>query len=250
MRRINAYDLKSFYNTPKGRIVRRIINQRVQNLWPEITHGTLIGYGYAIPYLSHYTTQADESFAVMPTQLGVLDWPAHEENRTCLFSEQALPFETNSIDYMIIAHAVEFLDNPEEAFAEIWRVLKSSGRILMIIPNRAGFWARADWGPFCQGSPYSARQVESFLTDNLFVHEHTSQALFVPPFDSTVFFKTARYFEMLGPYVYPALGGVHIIEASKQIYAGTGRTARSQQARKTGRTPVNIKPVPNPNKQV
>ncbi|MCI5059526.1 MAG: class I SAM-dependent methyltransferase [Alphaproteobacteria bacterium] len=247
MRSLNAYDLKSFYNTSKGRIIRRIINQKIESLWPEINNTTLMGYGYPIPYLSSYKQSAQQLFTGMPTQLGVLDWPHDEKNKTCLFSESSLPFETNSIDYMLMAHALEFLDHPEDSFAEIWRVLKSTGRLIIIVPNRMGFWARADWGPFCQGSPYSARQVESFLTDNLFVHEHTSQALFVPPFESSVFFKTARYFEAVGPYLYPALGGVHVIESSKQIYAGTGRGVKSRSSReKTNQAPVRIKPVPNP----
>ena len=110
-----------------------------------------------------------------------------------------------------------------------------------------GLWSRADWCPLGQGQPYSARQVETFLKDNLFVHERTCQALFSPAFRNTFWLRSAPIFERIGKYLYPALGGVHIIEASKQIYAtkpkGTLAPVTSAERVKKALSP---KPVPSP----
>ena len=124
-------------------------------------------------------------------------------------------------------HALEFMPDITPAFEEIWRVLKSNGRLLLIVPNRMGLWARADWSPFGQGTPYSSTQLERSLMDHLFVHEHTAHGLFVPPFRRDFLLRAAGGFEQAGRMLCPAMGGVHMIEASKQLYAGTGKTARA-----------------------
>ena len=109
------------------------------------------------------------------------------------------------------------------ALEEFWRVLKSNGRLLLVVPNRMGLWARAHWTPFGHGMPYSAGQVEEFLRENLFIIERTERALFVPPFKSQTLLRTAGLWEKVGKTICPAMGGMIFVEASKQIYASTGK---------------------------
>ncbi len=243
MRPLSAYDLKSFYNAFSGRVIRKILRMHIGGLWPETKNLNVMGYGYALPYLRPYMDESQTIYNVMPAQLGVHEWPPNEPNLVCLSEENALPLPTNSVDRIIMVHGLEFLDFPESSFEELWRVLKSSGRIVLVVPNRMGLWARADWNPFGQGKPYSARQVETFLKDNLFVHEQTSYALFSPPFQNNLLLRAAHIFEKMGRYLYPALGGVTIIEASKQLYAGKGKAVTSKVP-KTLKKAVSTKPVP------
>lgn len=249
MRQLNAYDLKVFYNGAKGRIIRNLIRQKIIEFWPVVKGQSVMGYGYAMPYLRPYIENASRIFNMMPAQLGMHDWPVDGKNLVCSHIEDALPLETNSVDFVVMIHGLEFLDTPEDTFEEIWRVLKSTGRLLVIVPNRVGLWASADWSPFGQGQPYSARQVEHFLSDNLFVHEKTSHALFSPPFENTFLLRAANFFEAIGPYLYPAFGGVHVIEASKQLYAGKGKTARTT-SRVPVKKPVSAKPVATPRQEL
>jgi SAM-dependent methyltransferase len=242
MRSLTAYDLKSFYNGFSGRVIRKIIREKILTLWPETKNISVMGYGYALPYLRPYMNDSSALYNMMPAQLNVHNWPPEGENSVCLSDESTLPLATNSVDRVIMVHGLEFLDFPEESFEELWRVLKSSGRILIVVPNRMGFWARADWNPFGQGKPYSARQVESFLKDNLFVHERTTYALFSPPFQNNLLLRTAHIFEKIGSYLYPALGGVTVIEASKQLYAGKGTAVRAKSSYGLKKA-INSKPV-------
>lgn len=247
MRSITAYELKRFYYGMKGRVVRRLVQDKILELWPSdsTSKQSVVGYGYALPFLRPYIKDSSRVVNMMPAQLGVHNWPTEENNLVCLNAEQWLPLETNSVDRVLMVHSLEFLDYPEETFEEIWRVLKSTGRLLIVVPNRMGLWARADWSPFGQGKPYSAWQVENFLGDNLFVHERTSHAVFTPPFKNNLFLRAANIFETIGPYLYPALGGVNIIEASKQIYAGTGKGVRIN-SRDRVKKAVSVKPIPTP----
>jgi len=247
MRLPDAYDLKYFYNTVRGRIVRRIIREKILAIWPDISKQTLCGFGYAMPYLKPFLDKDMVTANIMPAQLGVHNWPADEKNLVCFAQENLIPLETNSVDRIIMIHALEFLDTPEETFAEIWRVLKSTGRIIVIVPNRMGLWARIDSSPFGQGQPYSARQVEFFLKENLYVHERTEYALFTPPFNKSLPMQLANLFEKVGAILFPALGGVHMIEASKQIYAGKGKGSPVKVSSKIKQSiPKASKPVATP----
>jgi hypothetical protein len=112
------------------------------------------------------------------------------------------------------------------AFEELWRVLKSNGRILIIVPNRMGLWCRADWTPFGHGRPYSAAQVNNFLREHLFVPERTEKGVFIPPFENNFLLRSAGWWEALGEKICPGMGGVIFVEASKQVYAGIMQPSR------------------------
>jgi len=125
MRLPDVYDLKYFYNDARGRIVRGIIRKKILGIWPDISKLNLMGYGYALPYLKPFLNDTNRVFNMMPAQLGVHNWPADSQNLVCFSQENLLPLETNSVDRIVMIHALEFLDTPEDSFAEIWRVLKS-----------------------------------------------------------------------------------------------------------------------------
>jgi SAM-dependent methyltransferase len=243
----SAYDLKNFYNTLGGRIVRKVLRERILEFWPDqqVKDLRVLGLGYTTPYLRPYMPYAERIVGVMPPGQGAHHWPPDGKNLVCLGSEVDLPLETNSVDRILMVHALEFSGFYQPLFEELWRVLKSNGRLLMIVPNRMGLWARADWSPFGQGTPFSARQVEDFLRDNLFTHERTEKALFVPPFRRDLFLRSASYLEKTGRLLLPALGGVHIVEASKQLYAGTGKLARATSRKGARNVPVLVQPVGN-----
>lgn len=223
----SAYHLRDFYRTLGGRIVRRLVREEITRLWPEANGLRLLGGGYAVPYLSPYTEGAERIAAVMYTGQGIHYWPEDGGNLATLAHETDLPFETNSVDRILLIHSLEFTGFLTPAFEELWRVLKSNGRILVVVPNRMGLWARADWTPFGRGTPYSAGQVEDFLQDNRFVTERTERALFVPPFKNQTLLRSAALWEKIGRVICPAMGGLVFVEASKQIYGGTGKLARA-----------------------
>ena len=133
---ITVNDLKTFYSDLGGRIVRKIIRRHILDFWPECKGLRLMGLGYAGPYLKPYIEEAERVFAVMPQSMSVHHWPIGERNLACLSNEAELPIETNSIDRIIVIHSLEFSDSIQETYNEIWRVLKSTGRLLVIVPNR------------------------------------------------------------------------------------------------------------------
>lgn len=220
----SVYDFKGFYNMKIGRVARRIMQTRIQEFWPDMKDMRVMGYGYAIPYLAGMSAQAERVFSVMPAGQGAHIWPqtAEEKNLVCVAEEVELPLESNSVDRILLMHSLEFSEMLQPHLQEISRVLKANGKILAIVPNRGGLWAQADWTPFGRGTPYSAGQIAYYLTDNGFVHERTEGALYMPPVKSSLIFKSAGIIERFGQRFMPFGAGVHMVEATKQIYARVG----------------------------
>ena len=104
----NAYGLRDFYKTFCGRIVRRVIIDALKNIWPSCHDFRILGAGYALPYLKSFDQNPERIICVMFKDAGVHHWPADQENLTCLADETDLPFETNSIDRIVLIHSLEF----------------------------------------------------------------------------------------------------------------------------------------------
>jgi len=221
-----AHDLKSFYASRAGRMVRRLIFNHIKAMWPDTKGLRIAAYGYGAPYLRPLMEQAERAVVLMPAVGGAHAWPeqADENNLACLVDENEWPLETESVDRILIVHGLEQAQTPDLLLQECWRVLKSNGRLVMVVPNRIGFWARSDWTPFGRGTPYTISQITQHLRNSLFVHERTEKALFLPAFRSFLVLRTAYIFESIGRAVFPGLAGVYVIEASKQIYAGASRS--------------------------
>ena len=242
----SVYDLKTFYNTPIGQTVQRILLSRIKSFWPDTRAMRIMGCGYAAPYLEPFSETAERVIAMMPSGQGADHWPVGHKNLVFLSDEGHLPIENSSIDRIILIHNLECCEDLQETLREIWRVLKANGRLLVVVPNRTGFWARADWSPFGQGSPFSLTQICFYLRDNLFVQERAESALFMPPLRWTFILRSSRLFERFGRSFLPIMSGVHIIEASKQIYAGVDKKGSGSAVFAKTREILAGKPVPVP----
>jgi hypothetical protein len=104
---------------------------------------------------------------------------------------------------------------------EVWRVLADGGRLLVVVPNRRGIWARLDRTPFGTGHPNTPSQMNRLLRDTLFTPIRSEAALFVPPTHSRMVMASAPAWEGVGARWFPAVAGVLLVEAGKQIYAAT-----------------------------
>ncbi|MBX2834092.1 MAG: class I SAM-dependent methyltransferase [Micavibrio sp.] len=215
----DIYDLKAFYTSKVGRVVRRVMQERIRRFWPDMKGYRLLGGGYAVPYLRSYKAESERTLVMMTPDQGCTHWPHDEKNCVFLSNSAQLPIETNSVDRVILMHDLEYSSTPANDLDEIWRVLKSNGRALIIVPNRTGFWSHADWTPFGHGTPFSMTQICRALQKHRFVVERSEEALFLPPIKFTPILKSAGIFERLGPKIAPFTAGVHMVEVAKQLYA-------------------------------
>lgn len=107
-----------------------------------------------------------------------MNWPAGELSSTALVFDEELPLPDSSIDRVLMVHALEFAENPRETLKELWRVLAPGGRLVIVVPNRRGVWARMEHTPFGSGRPYSRGQLTALLRETNFTPGASAEALF------------------------------------------------------------------------
>jgi SAM-dependent methyltransferase len=217
----DAVDLRDFYASSLGRVARRMIGRRIRMLWPDVRGSSILGLGYAAPFLGVFRAEAERVVALMPAAQGVLHWPVDAPGLTALADEAALPLADQSIDRALLVHALECGDQTRPMMREIWRVLADGGRLIVVVPNRRGLWARFERTPFGHGRPYSQHQLSRGLRDALFTPYQSATALYVPPIRSRMLLSSAGAWEEIGQRWFTSFAGVVLFEASKQIFAGT-----------------------------
>jgi len=227
----DVVDLRDFYTTRLGQVGRRMIRRRIRLIWPNIGGMRLLGLGYAVPYLRVFRDEAERVVAMMPSSQGVLPWPPEGPNAVALADEGELPLQDYSIDRVLLVHGLEYSEQVRPLLKEIWRVMAGGGRLLVVVPNRRGIWARIDGTPFGQGHPYTPTQLSRLLREALFTPEVVSAALFVPPTGSRMMLRSAQAIERVGERWFTTFAGVSIIEATKQIYAKPAARRREQRQR-------------------
>lgn len=219
-------DLRRFYyQRALGRVVQRVLRDRLTERWnPDSCTGmSIAGYGFAAPMLRPYLTTARRVTALMPGPQGVMAWPAGMANHSVLCDETAWPIETGSIDRLVLLHGLETSDHPGALLAEAWRVLGPGGRMIAMVPNRAGLWAASDRTPFGRGRSYTAGQLEAQTRAAGFVTEWHSSAVYIPPSDRRFWLGSAQMWEKTGARISRMLiAGVVLIELSKQTRAPVG----------------------------
>jgi len=215
---IDVIDLRSFYSSSLGEVARRVVHKIVRQRFANCTGYSILGVGYATPYLEVFREEAVRVLAFMPAEQGVVNWPASGLSSSALIETNALPLPNSCIDRALVIHALEITEHPRDLLAEIWRILTPGGRVVVVVPGRSGLWARLDRTPFGHGQPYSRGQLAELLRECLFSPTHWSEALYVPPFQRRTWLHAAAFVEEIGVGLSLPCGGVLVVEASKLLY--------------------------------
>lgn len=215
----DVVNLRDFYLSPLGQVARRLLRARLHEIWPDCRGERILALGHGTPFLRPLLPQAASVIAMMPAAQGVVYWPREGPNISCLVDTSHLPLADGSIDRALLVHALEGAAEPRIMLNEVWRVLKSGGRLIVIVPNRRGLWAHSDRTPFGTGQPYSTSQIKETLRDQGFLADRIGQVLFMPPASSRLPLSFADAFEKYGKMLFPGFGGLLIMEAGKQLYA-------------------------------
>ena len=225
---LDIVELRSFYARPLGAMVRRLLGQSIRQRWTPVAGSTLIGLGFATPYLGFYRNETLRLGALMSAHQGALVWPGSGAVHTVIVEEESLPLPDACVDRVLAVHCLDMAERPRPLLREIWRVLRPEGRLLVVVPNRRGVWPLLDTTPFGHGRPFSRGQLERLLGEALFTPLQWDTALFMPPLDNRFIVRWARAWERIGSRLWPAFGGVILVEAQKELMAPIAKPARAR----------------------
>lgn len=215
----DAHTAADFYGTTRGAVAARLLRERLLTMWPDLHGQSVLGIGFAAPYLRLWRGQAARCIALTPAQMGATRWPLGEPCLACTAEEDSLPFHDLSFDRVLLVHGLEAADNARRLLRETWRVLKDDGRLLVVAPNRTGIWAYSERTPFGHGQPYSFGQLGRLLAASLYRVERRDTVLWMPPVGPRLVLRSADLFERSGRRLMPGMAGVILTEAVKDVYA-------------------------------
>ena len=207
--------IDAFYNSTRGQMVARLLNKELLKIWTPSnkTSNLVVGFPSIFP-------ERSAMFPVlMPSEIGGMPWESENVVYSALIDSTSWPLESDSVDYVLITHALEFILDKNGFLLEASRVLRSAGKLIMIVPHRGGLWSRAETTPFGHGTPFSKRQIFSLLKNTGLNPEKCTRSLFLPPFVDKLPRVFSNQVEVFGERVLPLLGGVLIVEANKLVYA-------------------------------
>ena len=232
-------DLNAFYRSRLGQITRRLMLARIRARWSDVTGMRVMGLGYASPFLSVFQNEAERVLAFAPAMQGVIRWPEEARCRICLTDEDALPLPDQSMDRILLIHALEHSEARTATMRELWRILTPSGRLVVVVAHRRGLWSKADHTPFGHGYPFNERQIDRLLKDCMFTPVVTERAIYVPPSHRGLSLWSAPAWERVGRTWGLPWPGVLLVEAMKQVYGAIPAARRfgvPQLAARAGRT--------------
>lgn len=149
----------------------------------------------------------------------------------CAFD--ALPFPADSIDLVVLPHALEFAHDPHELLREVERVLRPEGRVVISGFNPASLWglrqrlsrARLGMG-LGGGEPYLPREGDFIgywrLRDWLrllgFHIESGQFGCWRPPLQSERWLARWDWMDRVGERWWPVLGAAYLLVAVKRVH--------------------------------
>ena len=222
-------DIRAFYSSVLGRLAERSIAMALSSMWTAPPNERLVGLGYALPWLERFGKDCERVFAFMPAQQGAVNWPPNAPSATALVFDEELPLPDAAVDKLLMVHALEHAEAPRETLKEAWRVLAPGGRLIIVVPNRRGVWARVEHTPFGTGRPFSRGQLTALLKDTNFTPCRFGEALFFPPSQRSSLLRLWGAMERTGRRYLPIFAGVQIVEAQKRLYQGLPVAARSSR---------------------
>ncbi|POF32786.1 class I SAM-dependent methyltransferase [Roseibium marinum] len=216
---LDVVHLRAFYDLPLGRLLRGLIGTPIRKMWPDLKGQSLLGIGYAGPFMRPYLDKAERVIAAMPAPQGAVPWPREKNSSACtLVEDDALPFPDAYFDRIMLVHALDHCADPAALLREAWRVLAPGGRLIAVVPNRRGLWAQSELSPFGYARPYSGSQLKELLKTCQFNVLEDREALFMPPSRARFILRAARTWEGIGRRMWPAFGGILIMEAEKLVF--------------------------------
>lgn len=236
--------LFQFYRSPLGKTVRRLVTRQLEKIYtPGATanHDTRVsaGIGYARPYMKLLSPHSGHQIVLQFSGYHLRSWPKGKPSRLAEVDDSNMPLLSSSLNDVLMIHGLEVSVSPVALLDEIWRLLKGSGRLTVVLPHRRGLWSSQEHTPFGHGQPFSQRQIRHLLEDRGF-HVHTIRsALVLPPITPALYLRTAPLVEHL-PHTF---GGVLVVEAEKMIYSVKPLTRKAWQLRSKAVTNL-AKPSP------
>ncbi|MDI2090607.1 hypothetical protein [Commensalibacter oyaizuii] len=199
------------------------IQYKLAQIWPNL-------YGLSLLTLGQTTTLTPETIwypsyhihGQLNTNNPILyNAMSISKQQACCFLIESFPFQECSFDRIVYIYD-DFItkDQFEQLLRSCWKTLDDSGKIIMLLPNKLGWWSLIDNLSLRYRNTFLMQKLNRILTQHLFRISHYERVLYFPPkLMNNMSLRSNRILEFLGLFFVPFLGGYHLIEIEKNLCA-------------------------------
>lgn len=209
--------LYKWYQTPLGLLLAKseqaILDKTLANL-----------FGYQIVQLGRISDQDCLKNSRVLNSL-IVEFIKHDEIQELKRIQGVpyqLPFQSDSIDILVLPHTLEFTQYPHDVLREAERVLIADGHLVILAFNPWSPWtiwrSLLSWrgrSPWC-GHTLSSTRLKDWLALLGFEVMKVTGYFFRPPLQSRRVMKRLRFLDSIGKRIWPFWGASNAIVAQKQ----------------------------------
>jgi SAM-dependent methyltransferase len=202
-----------------------------------------------------------ELHAPMPEPVAMDDalrsqWPLDPVALHC--DLDALPFPSNSLDLVVLPHALERSRDPHLTLREVERVLVPEGRLMILGFNPTSLWGMRQRSAHLKRGVGVGRDRPLFMPeDGEFINywrlrdwlrllsfevEEANFGVYRPPLRSDAWLQRMAWMDNVGARWWPVLGAVYFVVAVKRVRGMRLVGLARREARATGRAGVAVTP--------
>jgi SAM-dependent methyltransferase len=227
-----SHELSAWLSTPPGRYLLAWEEQRLDHAVADVFgfHALQLG----LPELDalRANRMPHRWLACAGTDPACLDDMASPPRKVALHCDfDSLPFPNQSLDLVVLPHALELAHDPHQTLREVERVLVPEGRVVILGFNPTSLWGmRQRMGRLRQGmggrKPLFLPRTGEFigywrLRDWLrllsFEVDSGRFGCYRPPLASLVWLERWHWMEATGDRWWPVLGAVYFLSAVKRV---------------------------------
>ena len=138
---------------------------------------------------------------------------------------EELPFDTRSLDLVVLPHVLEFAQDPHQVLREVDRVLRPEGRLIVTGFNPISLWGLRELAPRVLVPPLLPAQAQPIVLHRLrdwckllsFEIDATHYGCFRLPLRSGAWLERMGFMEPAGDRWWPLCGAVYLVSAVKRV---------------------------------
>ncbi len=171
-----------------------------------------------------------------------------------------LPFQTESLDLLVLPHALEVCNDPHHLLREAQRVLIPEGKIVIVGFNPLSLWRlRKRTRSVNRFPPAGHRWISlprikdwlKLLNFDVGAGGASAFGAFLPPFESEKWLARSQWMDPAGRRWWPMAGGVYFLMAVKRVHhmqliGPNWREKRQLGANRAAAAPKTIHSCPSP----
>ena len=133
-----------------------------------------------------------------------------------------LPFQSESLDLVVLPHLLEFSDEPHQILREVERVLRPEGQVIVLCFNPVSLWGVKKLFSRNRAMPWSGEfvsvlRMKDWLKLLNFEMRGGRFGRYRPPFESEKWLGRLGFLEKAGDRWWPVAGAVYLMQAKKRV---------------------------------